>query len=62
MGRGDRKFSKMVELQGSQNLKMVELLGVKFVQEGLFLKTSLIIHFQKGPFQNYRGALNNFEV
>ena len=34
----DRKFSKMVELLGPQNRKMVELLGVKFAQKGLFLK------------------------
>ena len=38
IGGGDRKFSKMVELLGPQNRKMVELLGVKFAQKGLFLK------------------------
>ena len=35
---GDRKFSKMVELLGPQNRKMVELLGVQFDQKGLFLE------------------------
>ena len=32
----DRKFSKMVELLGPQNRKMVELQGVKFAQNSLF--------------------------
>ena len=37
-GGGDRKISKMIELLGPQNRKMVELLGVKFAHKGLFLK------------------------
>ena len=37
--RVDRKFSKMVELLGPQNRKMVKLLGVKFAQKGLFFKS-----------------------
>ena len=36
IGGGDRKFSKMVELLGPPNRKMVELLGFKFVQKSLF--------------------------
>ena len=35
---GDRKFSKMVELQGPQKRKMNELKEVKIGQRDLFLK------------------------
>ena len=46
-GRGDRKFSKMLELLGSRNLKMLKLLGIQLAQKGLFLK-------------NFRSALWRF--
>ena len=39
---GDRKFSKIVELLGPQNLKMVELLGSKFDYNSHFVKIFVV--------------------
>ena len=56
MGGGDRKFSKMIELLGPQNRKMVELLGVKFAQKGIFLNFLRRLRRRQGrPWGGARG-------
>ena len=51
IGGGDRKFSKMVELLGPQNLKIVELLGPKFAKKAFLSK-----------FSRFFGVASNFEL
>ena len=55
-GGGRSKFLKMVELLGPQIRKLVELLGVKFAQNGLFLKVFAAPSAPR-PILNYRTIL-----
>ena len=55
-GGSDRKFLKMVELLGLQNLKMVLLLGPKFSKKKYFVKI-LAVSSALRPILNFRSLI-----